>query len=132
MDGIKNSRHGIFEYIKTKGDDIYIKDLFLNEKLMIKGSQISLGFTKEELFESRLIPNGESFEFGPAFCFHPAAATKYILKEIKLVRKLKDAEAKKAQKEALIIKLSRMKYKLQQYKHVKITDIYSNNPKLKV
>jgi hypothetical protein len=131
FEGLKNSRHSLFEFIKIKGSDIFVKDLFLSEKLVIKNSPYSMGFNKAELFEARLAPIDGTYHFCPAFCFHPDQASKYILKEIKRVKKVKVAETKALEKESVISKLFKMKYKQQQYKHVKVLDIYSNEPKLR-
>lgn len=132
VEKLRNSRHGIFEFIKIKGEDIYIKELFSNEKIIIKKSPFSVGFDRVELFEARLIPVLDTYEFAPVFCFHPSQATRYILKEVKRVRKIKDKLEQKIEQESVIAKLFRMKYKLDQYKHVKVEEIYSKSPKIKV
>lgn len=129
---LQQSRHSLFEFQKMKGNDLYVKDLFTGEKIVIKDSDFSMGFNREEYFEARLMASGESLQFGPSFCFHPDKATKFILKEVKRVKKIKDEESRASEKEDVIEKLFRMKYKLQQYKHVKINDIYSNEPKLRL
>ncbi len=133
LPALQKSRHSIFEFQKIKGNDLYVKDLFSGEKIIIKDSDFSMGFSREEYFEARLMEAKEhSLQFGPSFCFHPDKATKFILKEIKRVKKIKDEESRNSEKEDVISKLFRMKYKLQQYKHVKINDIYSNEPKLRL
>ena len=129
---LQQSRHSIFEFQKMKGNDLYVKDLFTGEKIIIKDSDFSMGFSREEYFEARLMEQDETLQFGPSFCFHPDKATKFILKEVKRVKKIKDEESRSSEKEDVIAKLFRMKYKLQQYKHVKINDIYSNEPKLRL
>ena len=129
---LQKSRHSIFEFQKMKGNDLYVKDLFTGEKITIKDSDFSMGFNREEYFEARLMESEDSLQFGPSFCFHPDKATRFILKEVKRVKKIKDEESRISEKEDVIAKLFRMKYKLQQYKHVKINDIYSNEPKLRL
>lgn len=123
------SKRSLFEFMKLKGDDVYIKDLLSGYKLVIKGSKVTIGFNKEELFEARLIPDGDEFLFGSSFCLHPPQASKFILKEIKKVKKLPEEEQSEA-REKLIDRLFRMRYKHEQYKHVELKDIYSNDSKL--
>lgn len=48
------------------------------------------------------------------------------------MKKIKNVEEKKREQEALILKLFRMRYKFDQYKHVDIHEIYTNSPRLKI
>jgi len=122
---LKQHRHSIFEFIKVKNGDIYIKDLIANEKLVVKASPYAFGFDEDELFTVRLIPKGETFVFTRGFCFHPESAKKFILSEVKRHRKDPDLDP-----EVLILRLIKMRYKFEQYKHVAPEMIYSNEGKL--
>ncbi len=122
---LKQHRHSIFEFIKIKGQDIYIKDLMANKKLVVKQSPWVFGFDPDELFEVRLIPSGDTYIFTRGFCFHPESAKKYILGEVKRYRKDPDLDP-----DAMMLKLIKMRYKFEQYKHVKPEMIYSNESKL--
>lgn len=125
LETLKQYRHSIFEFIKIKGKDIYIKDLLADKKIVVKGSRWVFGFDSEELFQVRLIPVGDSYLFTRGFCFHPASAKKYILSEVKRHRKDPDLDP-----DALLLKLIKMRYKFEQYKHVRPEMIYSNETKL--
>ncbi len=125
LEVLKSHRHSIFEFIKIKGQDVYIKDLLSNKKLIVKQSPWVFGFDPDELFEVRLIPQGDSYVFTRGFCFHPESAKKYILSEIKRHRKDPDLDP-----DAMMLKLIKMRYKFEQYKHVKPEMIYSNESKL--
>jgi hypothetical protein len=129
-ENFSNNRHSLFEFLKLKGDDVYIKDLFSGYKLVIRGSKVTFGFEKDQIFEARLLPHEDSFVFAKAFCFHPHEATKYINKEVKRVKKLPEEERDRGREE-LIEKLFRMRYKHEQYRHVDVKDIYSNESKLR-
>ena len=83
------------------------------------------GFNPEELFEARLIPTGDTWVFTRGFCFHPENAKKFILNEVKTHRKNPDLDP-----EAMMLRLIRMRYKYEQYKHVRPEGIYSNDGKL--
>ena len=127
IETLKNHRHSLFEFIKIKGQDIYLKDLLVDKKLIVKQSPWIFGFEPEEVFDARLIPHGDTFLFAKGFCFHPEMAKKFILAEIKRHRKDPDLDPEK-----LMLRLVKMRYKYEQYKHVPPEMIYSNDSKLGV
>jgi hypothetical protein len=128
---LSDHRLSLFEFLKIKGSDLHVRDLFSNYKLVIKNSVVTVGFTPEEYFQGRLFPHEDSFVFSSAFCFHPQESTNFIQKEIKIVKKLPVEEQKKA-REKLILRLFRMRNKFDQYRHVGIKEIYSNDSRLKI
>jgi hypothetical protein len=125
IENLRKHHHGLFEFRKIKDGDIYIKDLFKSEKLVVKQSPWIYGFDTSEFFEARLIPFNDSFIFTKGFCFHPSEARKYILSEIKRHRKDPDLDV-----EEMMLKLIKMRYRFERYRHVKIDVIYSNNSQL--
>ncbi|MES2854983.1 MAG: hypothetical protein V4692_03920 [Bdellovibrionota bacterium] len=120
-------QHSLFEFQKIRGDDIHIRDLFLDKKIVIHNSPISIGFNRGEYFDGRLIPDGEDFHFSRAFCFHPAEAAKYINTEIKKLRRLSTA----GDREGFMLKLMKMRYKYEQYRHLKLDYVYTNEKKVR-
>jgi hypothetical protein len=120
-------RHGLFEFQKIRGEDIHIKDLFLNKKIIILSSPINIGFNRDEIFDARLIPHGENFQFSRAFCFHPSEASRYILGEIKRLRKVENIP----EQETFMLKLLKMRYKYEQYRHLKLEYVYTNEKKVR-
>lgn len=128
---LANNRHSLFEFIKIKGQDLYVRDLFSGYKLVIKNSHVTLGFTSEEYFQARLIPHEDSFIFSGSFCFHPPTATKFINTEVKKVKKMAENEQALA-REILLLRFFRMRNKFDQYQHVGIKEIYSNESRLRV
>ncbi len=127
IEKMKIHRHGIFEFLKVKNGDVYIKDLLKNEKLVVKSSPWTTGFDSDELFEARLIPHDGNWIFTKGFCFHPVDAKKYILSEVKRHRKDPDLNPEDA-----LLKLVKMRYKFERYRHVKIDMIYSDSSKVGV
>lgn len=127
FENLANVRHGLFEFLKIRGDDIHIKDLFLNKKVVIHDSPIRIGFSRDEIFDARLVPDGERFRFSRAFCFHPAEAGKFILTEVKKLRKAED----RAREEAFMLRLLKMRYKYEQYRHLKLEYVYTNDKKVR-
>ena len=128
---LRNSRHSLFEFSKLKGDDVYIRDLFTGFKYVIRQSRMTQGFSKDEYFEARLIPHDGNFVFSNAFTFHPGVISKFILKEVKRLIKLPEEEQAQAREE-LIARLFKMKHKHEQYRHLDIHQIYSNESKLRL
>jgi hypothetical protein len=125
IEQLKNHRHSLFEFLKIKDQDIYLKDLIRNEKITVKKSPWVYGFESDELFEARLIPSGENWIFTKGLCFHPSEARSYILSEIKRHRKDPDLNP-----EVMMLKLVRMRYQFERYRHVKVNLIYSNSSRL--
>lgn len=125
LEVLKAHRHSVFEFDKIKNNDVYIKDLLSNKKLVVKQSPYVFGFDPDELFEVRLIPQGDSYVFTRGFCFHPETAKKFILGEVKRHRKDPDLNP-----DEMMLRLIKMRYKFEQYKHVSPEMIYSNEGKL--
>jgi len=122
---MKKHRHSLFEFLKLKNNDIYIRDLLKGEKLVVKQSPWIYGFNSEELFEARILPFQDSWIFTKGFCFHPSDARKYLLTEVKRHKKNSDLNP-----EDMMLKLVRMRYKFERYRHVKVDLIYSNESKV--
>ncbi len=127
FENLANTRHGLFEFLKIRGEDIHVKDLFLNKKIVIPNSPINIGFNRDEIFDARLIPDGENFQFSRAFCFHPPEASPFIHSEVKVARKNETP----ADEEALMLRLLKMRYKYEQYRHLKLEFVYTNEKKIR-
>ena len=125
LEVLKQNRHSVFEFIKIKGNDVYIKDLLSNKKLVVKASPWVFGFDEDELFEARLIPHEDSYFFTRGFCFHPELAKKFIQDEVKRHRKDADLDPS-----VMMLRLIKMRFKYEQYKHVNPEMIYTNDGKL--
>lgn len=127
LDELTQCHHSLFEFIKSRGSDIYIRELFTGKKIILENSHVSSGFNSDEIFETRIFPHGGTWIFAKGFCFHPAEAKSFITKEVKKVRHLDTA-----QKEALMFRLLKMRYKFEQYKHIRLEYIYTNDSKLRI
>jgi hypothetical protein len=127
FENLASIRHGLFEFIKLRGEDIHVKDLWLNKKIVIPNSPINIGFNRDEIFDARLIPVGETFSFSRAFCFHPSEASRYIMGEIKRIRKLESPD----EEEGFMLRLLKMRYKYEQYRHLKLEYVYTNEKRVR-
>lgn len=130
LDNLQSTRHSIYEFVKVKGNEVHLKDLISGENIVVL-SDAGASFDKEAFFETRLYPKGGDNYFGGTFCFHPPEAGKFIKKEIKRLKKV-DKENFEVEKELLIDRIFRMRNKYDQYRHVGLKEIYTNDSKLKV
>ncbi len=122
---LKKARHSLFELVKVKKGEITLKDLFKNEKVTVTTDQHVFEFDEKEFFEIRIIElNGKKY-FLKGFCFHPESAQKFILAEVKTYQKNPDLDPSD-----FMLRLVKMRYKFEQYRHVKPEMIYTNENKL--
>ncbi|MCB0342975.1 MAG: hypothetical protein H6626_14895 [Pseudobdellovibrionaceae bacterium] len=126
-----DNRPSLFEFIKLKGSDLSIKDMFSGYKYTVKDSPLVVGLEKNVVFSARLIPIEDGVVFSGAFCFHPIQANKFIRAEVKAVQKL-PLEQQKTAREKLLAKLFSMRHKFDQYRHVEVKDIYSNDSRVRL
>jgi hypothetical protein len=112
---------------KAKNDYFIVRDFFTNKKIEVLSRGQIINFDDKESFEARIVEmNGKNY-FLKGFCFHPQSAQKYILDEIKVYKKNPDLDF-----EEFLMRLNKMRYKLEQYKHIKPEHIYTNDNKLKL
>ena len=122
---LKQHKHSLFEYLKAKGEQIHLKNLFSNEKVVVNHTDLIFGFEEKEYFEARLVKLNDQFYFLKSFCFHPESAQKFILTEVKKHQNNPDLNP-----DDFILRLNKMRYKFEQYKHVKPEMIYTNDNRL--
>ncbi len=122
---LRSFKHSLFEFIKVKGKDIVIYDLFLKKKMLIKDCPWTFGFEKEELFEARLLPFEGEWTLTQGILFHPAAVKKFLLTEVKKYRKDPDLDF-----EFFLFRMAQMRSRMEQYQHLKPEVIYANETKL--
>lgn len=125
IDILKNHQHSIYEFIKSKGEVFQLKDLFSGDKVSVENSQTFFNFDEKEYFEARLVNLGGKNYFLKGFCFHPESAQKFILTQIKVYKANPDLQFKD-----FLLRLNKMRYKFEQYRHVKIDMIYNDDNKL--
>lgn len=116
--------HSIFEMLKQKGDTLILREYCTRKKFEINDERYNLGFSKGDVFEARLIPNGKQFCFAAGFCFHPRESIRFIDSQIKKIR-YQDLE----QRNQLLLKLNQMKMKHLRYPHIDVSHIYTLEPK---
>jgi hypothetical protein len=121
----KTHQHLLFVFLKIKNDILYVKDLLSGQKMEVHSSHFVFGFDSKEYFQARIVEIEGQKYFLNSFCFHPESSQKFIQAEIKELQKNKDLNL-----EDLLLRLNKMRYKFEQYKHVKPELIYTNDNKL--
>jgi hypothetical protein len=124
--------HGLFELKrKPKGERLKVKEHCRNVEFEVLERRQMAGLDKGDLFEARLIPHRGDLLFSSAFCYHPRAARKAILAEVK--RRKAAAAAASGQRKARQVRidegpfldlLSAMALKLDRYRNVSVEAIY--------
>lgn len=121
----KTQEHSLFEYLKSKNNIVYVRNLMTNKKVEVQQEKMVFGFDNKEFFQARIVEIEGKKYFLDSFCFHPESSQKFILSEIKVIQKNPDLSL-----EALLLRLNKMRYKYEQYKHVNPELIYTNDNKL--
>jgi hypothetical protein len=122
---LMKQQHRLFEYIKSKKDIIIVRDLLSNKKNEIQDCRFVFGFDSKEYFQARIVEIENKNYFLNSFCFHPESSQKFIQAEIKKIQENPDLSL-----EDLLMRLNKMRYKFEQYKHVRPENIYTNENKL--
>ena len=77
--------HGLFVLLKISKEKIVVRNLFDNNKYTVHGEQAHLMFTKNDIFQARILPIDGAYYFTGNFCYHPMPAASYIKNEVKKV-----------------------------------------------
>jgi hypothetical protein len=123
---LASTHHSLFEFQRMRGNDVYIHDLFLDREIVVRESPMRIGFNRNEIFDVRLIVAEGAYHFTKGFCFHPAEAGKYIKSEIKSYQNV-SAQGR----EGMILRLMKMRYKYEHYRHLKLDYVYSNDKRVR-
>jgi len=121
---LTQAKHSVFELVKHKSDALVLRDLSNGKKYDVNDTQFKAGFSKGDVFEARLLPEGKGYIFANGFCFHPKEAYKFIESQMKKIR-----EDDTAQRTKLLLKLGQMKNKQHRFPHIDAQYIYTLTPK---
>lgn len=117
------NRHGLFEVRKLEPGRVRLRDVFTGEDADVTERRQVAGLAKGDLLEARLMPFDGELWFSGAFLYHPREARSKILAEVK---RLKKAAGKGGRPDVagLLAQLSRMGFKLERYRNVRLESIY--------
>ena len=85
--------HGLFIIKKIKDHSVKAINLFDNEQYNVVEPSGKLYFSKNSIFEGRLLAYENSYYFTGNFCFHPEGSQKFIKSEIKKISSLQKINA---------------------------------------
>ena len=85
--------HGLFIIKKIKDHSVKAINLFDNEQYNVVEPSGKLYFSKNSIFEGRLLTYENSYYFTGNFCFHPEGSKKFIKSEIKKISSLQKINA---------------------------------------
>jgi hypothetical protein len=121
---LSNNVHGLFEVRRIRPGELRVRDVFSGQDHDIVERRQVVGLAKGDLIEARLLPFEGRFWFSGAFLYHPQAVRKRILGEVKRLRKESGKNGSQPDVKAFLALLSRMAFKLERYRNVKIESIY--------
>ncbi len=119
--GFTETVRGLFELRKApKKERLRVRELCTEKEYEVFERRQMAGLEKGDIFEARLVPFQGQLFFSPAFCYHPRAARKPILAEVKRRRKAGHLNAP-----ALLNTLLAMELKYERYRNVAVEAIYA-------
>ena len=102
---------------------VRVADVFTGEVMEVAERRQVAGLEKGDLLEARLLPFEGKLVFSGAFLYHPREARKLILAEVKRLKKLA-GKAGGPDQGPFLATLSRMAFKLERYRNVRLGSIY--------
>jgi len=86
--------HGLFIIKKIKEHSVKAINLFNNEQYDVVEPSGKLYFSKNSIFEGRLLTYENSYYFTGNFCIHPEGSKKFIKSEIKKISSVQEINSK--------------------------------------
>lgn len=120
---LAKSVHGLFEVKRLKPGEVRLRDVFTEVVHDVTERRSMVGLTKGDILEARLLPFDARLFFSGAFLYHPQEVRKQILAEVKRLRK-EAGKGNPPDVEGFIATLSRMAFKLERYRNVKVESLY--------
>jgi hypothetical protein len=124
---LAKSIHGLFEVKKIRVGEIRLRDCFTDVVHDVTERRQMVGLAKGDLLEARLLPIEGKLFFSGAFLYHPQEVRKLVLNEVKRLRKVA-GKGNLPDVESFIATLSRMAFKLERYRNVKVESLYDFRP----
>lgn len=115
---LASSHHGVFELFETAGETLDIEDLIGGARFAVRERRKPLGMTAGDLFEARLVWDGETIVFGRTFLFHPPDARDVVLEWVER------AVAGGVAREEIMFHLSRQHIRWHRHGHVGAAKVY--------
>ncbi|HEU4382234.1 MAG TPA: hypothetical protein VFR85_01925 [Anaeromyxobacteraceae bacterium] len=115
--------HSLFEVRRLKPGEVRLRDVLTGQDHDVVERRAMVGVSKGDLLEARLVPVAGRLHFSGALLYHPPQARKAILAEVKRLRK-EAGRRGRPDAAAFLARLSRMAFKLERYRNVRVESIY--------
>jgi hypothetical protein len=119
--------HALFEVRRISEGKLRVRDLFTGKDHDVTERRQLVGLEKGDVLEARLLPFDGQLFFSGAFLYHPREARRAILAEVKR-RKKAAGKGGTPDVAGLLALLSRMAFKLERYRNVRLESIYDFSP----
>ena len=136
FEGFTKNIHGLFTVKKIKDNYVKVLNLFNNERYQVNETLGKLLFSKNGIFEGRLVPYRNMYYFSGSFCFHSEKTRNFIKQKIKQVKVIqrgykKEVKNKTTQLNTENKKLTKINSKINSLK-VRLLKLHSENKILKI
>jgi hypothetical protein len=109
---IDNNIQALFEVKKIRDNSVIVLDLFKDEKYLVHEADSKFIFSKNDIFQGRVVLHQNNWNFTGYFCFHPGKSQTYIKSEAKKIfiiqqqwhKKLKGLEKELLNKKEISLK----------------------------
>jgi len=115
---LATSHHSVFELFETAGETLDIEDLIGGGRFAVRERRKPLGMAAGDLFEARLLWDGDTIIFGRTFLFHPPDAREVVLEWVE--RAVNGGTAR----EEILFHLSRQHIRWHRQGHVGAAKVY--------
>jgi hypothetical protein len=119
--------HGLFEVRKIEEGRVVLRDVFSDVDHEVAERRQLAGLKKGDLIEARLLPFADQLLFSGAHIYHPTEVRKRVLAEVKRMRKAAGRTGR-PDVESFLALLSRMAFKFERYRNVRLESIYDFSP----
>ena len=126
FEGTNNFVSSIFFIKSINKERAKVKDLFTGKVYKVSDNYVINLVNKGDIFQGRLIPLKDKNIFSRGFCFHPPETIGYIKSEIRKIKNMSHVYHT-----AFMSRLALMKLKTEEYSHVPVGNIYSEEPKIR-
>lgn len=115
--------HALFEVRRLEDGLVRLRDVFSGVDCDVTERRQVAGLAKGDLLEARLMPFDGQLWFTGAFLYHPREARSKILAEVKRLKR-EAGKTGRPDVPGLLAQLSRMSFKLERYRNVRLESIY--------
>ena len=115
---LASSHRSVFELFTVDGEVLDVEDLIGGARFAVRERRKPLGMTVGDIFEARVVWDGDTVVFGRTFLFHPPDAREVVLEWVER------AVATNVAREEILFHLSRQHIRWHRHGHVGAAKVY--------